>query len=138
MQGSGGSSLLSDISCAGLRSGMTRLLTFDHPFTVQRRLRPADVGDRREESVGKHWDEALEGVLAGLGAWAEEIWTGDPVREGVARGDVDDDEDAFVPSGVDKGEWPDAERASAAAARVERMAEGCSDSAPGLWKMDPM
>ena len=138
MEGSGGSSLFSDISCAGLRSGMTRLLTFDHPFTVHRRLRPADVGDRRVARVGKHWDEALEGVLAGLGAWDEGIWTGDPGREGVARGDVDDDEDASVPSGVDKGERPDAERASAAAARVERIAEGCSDSAPGLWKRDPM
>ena len=129
MEGSGGSSLLSD---AGLRSGMTRLPTFDHPFTVQRRLRPAGVGVRREAQVGKPWEEALEGVLVGLDAWGEGICAGDPGREGVARGGVDADEDACVPSGVEKGDWRAAERASAAAARVEKIMEGCSDSAPGL------
>jgi hypothetical protein len=63
-----------------------------------------------------------------LGEW---ICTSDPGCEGVARGDVD-----TVPSGIEKGEWPDAERASTAAARVKRIAEGGSSNsamACGKW-----
>jgi hypothetical protein len=43
------------------------------------------------------------------------------MRSNERRGEVDDDEDASVPFGVDKGEWPDAERASTIAVRVERV-----------------
>lgn len=99
MGGLGGSSLFRDISCAGFRSGITRFPTFDHPFTVQRRLRGGDVGDRRGA-----WEEVLKGALAGLETCDEGTCAGDSGREGVAGADVDADEDAAVASGVDRGD----------------------------------